>query len=172
MASGGLSRWLNRAARLSKRVEDYLLVLLLSAMILIGGWQIFMRNVVGISLSWADESQRLLLLWLTLLGAVAASRDRKQLRIDLASRYLRGMPRHALEAISDLLTAAVSGVIGWYSLVFVRESYAYGDVLVSVLPAWAIQSILPIAFFLIAWRHVLDGLLALTGRPRARVTGP
>lgn len=172
MASGGLSRWLKQAARLSKRVEDSLLVLLLTAMILIGGWQIFMRNVVGTSLSWADESQRLLLLWLTLLGAVAASRDRKQLRIDLASRYLRGLPRHALEAISDLLTCAVSGIIGWYSLTFVRESYAYGDVLIGTMPAWLIQSILPIAFFLIAWRHLLDGFLAIMGRPRARVTGP
>ena len=172
MAVEGLSRWLERVARLSKRVEDSLLVLLLTAMILIGGWQIFMRNVVGVSLSWADESQRLLLLWLTLLGAVAASRDRKQLRIDLASRYLRGLPRHALEAIADLLTAVVSGIIGWYSLAFVRESYAYGDVLVGALPAWAIQSILPLAFFLIAWRHFLDTLLAVAGRPRERVTGP
>ena len=172
MTSTGISDWLKRVARWSKRVEDSLLVLLLTAMILIGGWQIFMRNVVGVSLSWADESQRLLLLWLTLLGAVAASRDRKQLRIDLASRYLRGLPRHALEAISDLLTAVVSGIIGWYSLLFVRESYAYGDLLAGVLPAWMIQSVLPLAFFLMAWRHLLDGALALMGRTRVRVTGP
>jgi TRAP-type C4-dicarboxylate transport system permease small subunit len=172
MASIDISGWMRRVARWSKRVEDSLLVLLLTAMILIGGWQIFMRNVLGVSLSWADESQRLLLLWLTLLGAVAASRDRKQLRIDLASRYLRGLPRHALEAISDLLTAAVSAVIGWYSLLFVRESYAYGDVLAGALPAWLIQSVLPLAFFLMAWRHLLDGLLAIMGRTRVRVTGP
>jgi TRAP-type C4-dicarboxylate transport system permease small subunit len=172
MTSTGISDWLKRVARWSKRVEDSLLVLLLTAMILIGGWQIFMRNVVGVSLSWADESQRLLLLWLTLLGAVAASRDRKQLRIDLASRYLRGLPRHALEAISDLLTAVVSGIIGWYSLLFVRESYAYGDLLAGVLPAWMIQSVLPLAFFLMAWRHLLDGVLAIMGRTRVRVTGP
>lgn len=172
MTSTGISDWLKRVARWSKRVEDSLLVLLLTAMILIGGWQIFMRNVIGVSLSWADESQRLLLLWLTLLGAVAASRDRKQLRIDLASRYLRGLPRHALEAISDLLTAVVSGIIGWYSLLFVRESYAYGDLLAGVLPAWMIQSVLPLAFFLMAWRHLIDGVLAIMGRTRVRVTGP
>ena len=121
--------WMGRASRLMKGVEDAMLAVLLGAMIFIGGWQIIMRNLVGVSLSWADESQRLLLLWLALLGAMAASRDRKQLRIDLASRYLRGLPRHALEAFADLLTAAVAAVIGWFALSFVRETWAFGDLL-------------------------------------------
>lgn len=161
-----VSRWVAAAIRLSRRLEDLLLFVLLTAMILIGGWQIFMRNVVGVSISWADESQRLLLLWLALLGAMAASRDRKQLRIDLAARYLTGIPRRALESFADLLTSAVSGVIGWYALVFVMESYEYGDVLVGKLPAWVIQSILPLAFLLIAWRHLIDGVRGIIGRPR------
>ena len=165
-----LSRWLAAASRLARRVEDSLLVVLLTAMIAIGGWQIFMRNVVGTSLSWADESQRLILLWLALLGAVAASRDRKQLRIDLVSRYLSGLPVRFLEAFADLLTAVVSAVIGWYSVAFVRESLVYGDTLVGSVPAWIIQSILPLAFFVIAWRHMLDSVLALMGRPRARAS--
>lgn len=169
MASGS-SRWLAAAARLSRRIEDSLLVILLTAMIAIGGWQIVMRNLVGTSLSWADESQRLILLWIALLGAVAASRDRKQLRIDLVSRYLTGVPVRFFEAFADLLTCVVSGLIGWYSLEFVRESFGYGDTLVGSLPAWAIQSILPLSFFVIAWRHLLDAFLAIMGKSRARAS--
>jgi len=153
-------------SRCMKRLEDAMLALLLAAMILIGGWQIFMRNVIGISLSWADESQRLLLLWLALLGAVAASRDRKQLRIDLASRYLEGFPRHLLEALADLLTAVVSGIIGWYALSFVRETWRFGDVVLGQIPAWIVQVILPFAFLMIAIRHLIDGLLSAGGRSR------
>ncbi len=158
--------WMATASNLMKRVEDAMLALLLAAMMLIGGWQIFMRNVLGVSLSWADESQRLLLLWLALLGAMAASRDRRQLRIDLASRYLAGVPKRALEAFADLLTAVVSGIIGWYALNFVRETYSFGDVLVGNVPAWIVQAILPVAFLMIAFRHLLDGLLSVVGRAR------
>ena len=128
--------------------------------------------MVGISLTWADESQRLLLLWLALLGAMAASRDRKQLRIDLASRYLKGFPRNALEAFADLLTAAVAGVISWHALSFVRETYSFGDTLLDQIPAWIVQSILPVAFLVIALRHFLDGLLSIVGRSRRPELGP
>lgn len=158
--------WMGRASRLMKGVEDAMLAVLLAAMIFIGGWQIVMRNLVGVSLSWADESQRLLLLWLALLGAMAASRDRKQLRIDLASRYLKGLPRHALEAFADLLTAAVAGVIGWYAFSFVRETWEFGDLLLGQVPAWIVQAILPFAFLMMAARHLIDGLRSMIGRPR------
>ncbi len=169
---GAAARWLRLAAGLSRRLEDALLMILLTAMIFIGGWQIFMRNVLGVSLSWADESQRLLLLWLALLGAVAASRDRRQLRIDLAARYLTGLPLRLLEAGADLLTAAVSAVIGWYSLAFVRETYGYGDTLMGTVPAWTVQIILPVAFFMIGWRHLLNALLSLLGQPRPPAIEP
>ena len=147
-------------------------MILLTAMIFIGGWQIFMRNVLGVSLSWADESQRLLLLWLALLGAVAASRDRRQLRIDLAARYLTGLPLRFLEAGADFLTAAVSITIGWYSLAFVRETYGYGDMFMGAVPAWTVQVILPVAFFMIGWRHLLNAFLSLLGRPRPPAIEP
>lgn len=160
------ARVIARASGLVRRLEDGLLVALLSAMILIGGAQIVMRNLLGNALSGADESQRLLVLWLAILGAVVASRDRRQLRIDLVSRYLRGGLRRMLEAFADLLTAAVAGLIAWHALSFVRESLAFGDRLVGGIPAGLVQAVIPVGFALIALRHLLDGLLALAGRRR------
>jgi TRAP-type C4-dicarboxylate transport system permease small subunit len=161
-----VARILARVSAFFRRLEDATLVVLLSAMILIGGAQIVMRNIVGEALGGADESQRLIVLWLAVLGGVAASRDRKQLRIDLVSRYLGGPLRLFLEAFADLLTAAVAGLIAWYSLAFVRESLEYGDQLVGNVPAGIVQAVIPIGFGLIALRHLIDGLLALTGRRR------
>jgi TRAP-type C4-dicarboxylate transport system permease small subunit len=164
--SGPLARTLARVSDVLRRLEDAALVLLLSAMILIGGAQIVMRNLLGQALSGADESQRLIVLWLAVLGAVAASRDRKQLRIDLVSRYLKGRVRLALEAFADLLTAAVAGVIAWYALAFVRDSLEFGDQLVGGVSAGLVQAVIPVGFALIALRHLVDGLLALAGRRR------
>ncbi|MGD8423843.1 MAG: TRAP transporter small permease subunit, partial [Gammaproteobacteria bacterium] len=98
--------------------------------------------------------------------------DRRQLRIDLAARYLKGLPLRFLEAGADLLTAAVSIIIGWYSLAFVRETYGYGDILMGTVPAWAVQVILPVAFFMIGWRHLLNAFLSLLGRPRSPAIEP
>ena len=106
--AGPAEGWLHRAARYVHAAEDALLIGLLGSMILIGASQIFMRNVLGEGLGWADESQRLLVLWIGMLGAMAASRNGRQLRIDLVSRYLQGLPRRLIESLADLLTAAVS----------------------------------------------------------------
>jgi TRAP-type C4-dicarboxylate transport system permease small subunit len=169
--AGTAEGWLHRAARYVHAAEDALLIGLLGSMILIGASQIFMRNVLGEGLGWADESQRLLVLWIGMLGAMAASRNGRQLRIDLVSRYLQGLPRRLIESLADLLTAAVSGVIGWHALAFIRESYAYGDELVAGIPAWLIQGILPVAFVVIAIRHLLAAIAGLSGRRQIVVPG-
>ncbi len=163
--------WLKRIERFFLAAEDAILIGLLGAMILIGASQIFMRNVLGEGLGWADESQRLLVLWIGLLGAMAASRDGRQLRIDLVSRYLEGHLRRAIEAFGDLLTASVSGLIAWYALEFVRESYAFGDELVGGIPAWLVQGILPLAFAVIALRHLAGAVAGVLGRRPAQVPG-
>lgn len=163
--------WLKRVERFFYSAEDAILIGLLGAMILIGASQIFMRNVLGEGLGWADESQRLLVLWIGLLGAMAASRDGRQLRIDLVSRYLGGHLRRAIEAFADLLTASVSGLIAWYALAFVRESYAFGDELVGGIPAWLVQGILPLSFAVIALRHLASGVAGALGRRQVRVPG-
>ena len=170
--SGPVARTLARVAGLLRRLEDGALVVLLSAMILIGGAQIVMRNFVGEALSGADETQRLLVLWLAILGAVAASRDRRQLRIDLVSRYLRGRLRLLLEAFADLLTAAVAGLIAWHGYAFVRDSFEFGDQLVGGISAGLVQSVIPVGFAMIALRHLLDALLALSGRRREPAGAP
>jgi len=159
----GLRRLLDGATSLGDRLEDLLLAGLISVMVLLGALQIFSRNVLGQGLGWADEVLRLMVLWLALLGAMAASRDRRQLRIDLLSRYLKGRPRFFFESIADLLTAIVSAIIAWYALAFVIESRSFGDMLVGSLPAWIVQSILPLAFAVIAVRHLRAGISSLVG---------
>jgi TRAP-type C4-dicarboxylate transport system permease small subunit len=159
----GFRRLLDRSISLGDRIEDALLAVLISVMVLLGALQIFSRNVLGEGIGWADEVLRIMVLWLALLGAMAASRDRRQLRIDLLSRYLTGRPRHFFDAIADLLTAFVSGVIAWYAFAFVSDSKSFGDMLVGSIPAWIVQAILPLAFAVIGARHLRAGMISLMG---------
>ena len=102
MASGKLQR-----VKLAiKAIEDGLLVVLLTGMIGLGVAQILLRNLWQTSLSWGDPLLRIALLWLTLLGAIVATRDRNHIRIDLLSHFLPPVPRRwsQLECTNSAVT--------------------------------------------------------------------
>ena len=151
-AAGGL---LARADNLGRIAENTALVITLSAMILLGSTQIILRNFFASGFGWADEALRLMVLWVAMFGAVAASREQRHISIDVLSRILPDSLKVWVAIFVDAFTAAVSLIIVWYAAVFVVDSYEYQDRLLNDLPAWPFQLVLPIAFFLIAYHYVI-----------------
>ncbi|MDH3588337.1 MAG: TRAP transporter small permease [Gammaproteobacteria bacterium] len=141
--------------RLGKLLEDSLLVALLVALILISTTQIVMRNVFDAGFSWTDELLRLLVLWLAMAAAVAAARDDRHIAIDVLSRFVKGRALAGIQIVITLFTAAVCGVLAWYAGRFANESRLYEDVLLGGFPAWVLQSVLPLAFGVMAYRYLV-----------------
>lgn len=156
--SGHLAAWLDRAEKLGRGVENLLLTVLLAAMLLLAGGQILMRNLGGGGFPWADEALRVMVLWLAMLGGLAASRDDRHIAIDALARVLPPRLQALTGAVIAALTAAVCLTIGWHALEFVGESREFGDKLLGELPAWPFQSILPVAFALIGYRYAVWSL--------------
>ena len=146
---------LSRLERVGRVAEDAVLVTILSGMILLAAGQIILRNLFNIGFIWGDEALRLMVLWIAVAGAVAASRNDKHITIDVLDRFLPGRIKSAKNVLIHGFTAVVSGVLTWYSLQFVRTSHEFGDVLLGGVPAWLLQLILPIGFGLIAYRYGL-----------------
>lgn len=146
---------LTRADRLGRFIENLLLVALLFGLVGLASAQIVLRNAFSLGISWADGVVRLAVLWLALLGAVAASRDGRNIAINLAGRWMPERFRRPVNALVDLFTAGVAGAFAWYSWTFVADSRAYGDLLLDGAPAWIFQLIMPVAFGLIAYRYLL-----------------
>jgi TRAP-type C4-dicarboxylate transport system permease small subunit len=144
---------LDKAEKFGRFVETASLVLILAAMIILAAAQIVMRNMLDLGLSWSDEALRLMVLWVTMLGAVAASRDRRHIVIDVLSRVLPAGPKVWASLVVDSFAAAVAGVLAWYAALFVADSREFGDLLLNDFPAWPFQLILPIAFTVIAYRY-------------------
>ncbi len=142
-------------------LEDALLVIGVAALVLIAAAQIVLRNVFSVGLVWGDGALRLLVLWLALLGAIAASRDHKHIAIDLVDRLLSPIWRRGAAVLRYLITSGVCAALAWYSWVFVRDSREFGDTLLGDWPAWWFQIIMPVAFVLIAYRYLLRALGAL-----------
>ncbi len=146
---------LERADRLGRAVENTLIVVTLSAMILLAAAQILMRNVGAASLAWADEALRLMVLWIAMVGAVAASREGRHISIDLASRVLPERYRHWISSLVHVFTAGVALIMAWHAWLFVKDAYLFEDQLLGGLPAWPFQAVLPAAFLLIGYRYCI-----------------
>lgn len=157
-------RWLELADRWGRWLENGVLFLLLSGLIVLASTQILLRNALSMGFPWADGLIRLMVLWLGLAGGIAASRDRKQIAIDVLTRALPAGIKRFTDIVAHLFTALVTGLLAWHSLRFVRDSYAFGDTLVNDWPAWLFQLILPIGFAAICYRYVLRALRELVNK--------
>lgn len=136
-------------------LEDTLLVLLLGALIVLAALQIVQRNLLAGGFVWSDELLRILVLWLALFGAVAASRDDNHINIDLLSRWLPTRPRLGARVVTDLFTVAVCGLLAWHGGRFVAGEREFSSTVLGGLPAWLFELIIPFGFGLIAWRYAV-----------------
>ncbi len=140
------------------RLEDIFLALLLGAMIVLAPLQIFLRNFFDAGISWADPLLRVLVLWVGLMGAVAASRSDRHIRIDAASKLLSPLAATILGIVTGSFTAVVAGVVSWNSGRFVADELEFGSTAFSDIPAWMFEIVIPVAFGLIALRYGLRAL--------------
>lgn len=162
----------SRPLRALRRLEDGVLALLLTSMILLASLQILLRNVFESGIGWADPLVRVLVLWVGLLGALAASRDDRHINVDVLARLLPERPRRVTSALTSFFTAAVAGVVAYQSLRFVISELEFGGVGPGGLPSWGLASIIPIAFGGTALRYLLLALDALRAARHARPEAP
>lgn len=156
-------RWLIRAEQVAVWLENTVLVVLLIGLLGVTSSQILLRNVFSVGLAWADGLIRLAVLWLALVGAIAASRDRKHIAINLADRFLPEAWLRPAGALVNSFAAAVAGVLAWYAFRFVQDSREFGDTLLGTSPAWMFQIILPIGFALVSYRYWLRFIADIRG---------
>lgn len=142
-------------------LEDGLLVLMLALMIILAGGQIVLRNLFDSGIAWSDPLLRVLVLWVGLLGAMAATRDDNHIRIDLLTRFLKPRHKPMARTVTALFTALVCGLIAWHGAGLVALEYQDGVRLFAAFPAWLAELIIPIGFAVMALRNALIGLSSL-----------
>ncbi len=165
MSEGSLPRSAAQASGLLHQLEDAVLALLLGALVGLASLQIGLRTFFDTGLPWIDPTLRVLVLWLGLLGALAASRDGRHIRIDAVSRLFSERAKAGVTAGTSLFAGVACAVVAWHALRFVGSEFEYATTTFSGIPAWALESIIPFAFGAIALRYakrtVLEGRRAL-----------
>lgn len=156
-----VTRALKRIGHAISLIEDAVLVLLLTGMILLAFLQIALRNLADLSFTWGDPMLRILVLWLALAGAIAATRDNNHIRIDLLSHLVPKKLWSIFNFLTDLVSASVCGLIAWHAFRFVRFEQQDGTVAFSGIPVWTLELILPVGFGIMAARFLFSSLTAV-----------
>jgi TRAP-type C4-dicarboxylate transport system permease small subunit len=160
---------LERAGRLA---ENIALLVLLGTMIGVAVFQIVNRQLLGgtFSMAWADELVKMIVLWLAMVGSIAACRDNKHIRIDLITHVLSGTIVSWIKVIVDLFAAAVCAMIAWQAWRLILEERSWGDVILGDVPLWLAHAIVPLAFALVSYRFLVRVFSLLHGIFRPQET--
>lgn len=124
--------------------------------------QVILRNFFAIGLNAVDELMRNGVLWIAFIGAALTTLRSKHIAIDILPRLLKGKASLVLNWILNLTASLICLILGWYAARFVQLEIDMHSTLAGVIPAWIIEIILPVGFFLLA----LTFLLRLPDKPQ------
>jgi TRAP-type C4-dicarboxylate transport system permease small subunit len=156
------------------RFEGWLLILFLSLMVSLTFLQVLLRslfiyahagwaNEVMGSIDWAEPFVRLLVLWVTFLGASLVTGENKHIKIDLLTQIMPAAWLPLLDVLLSLSGALVTALMFKASLFYVGTEMSFGGKLFLDIPNWVGQLILPLGFLLICFRFLVRALSSALG---------
>lgn len=143
-------------------VENILIILLLSVMVIMAFLQVILRNLFSMGILWADIFLRHLVLWVGFIGASMATREVKHINIDILTRLLSKAKQPYVKILVDIVSAAVCFVLAKAGYKFVMSEIEANTILFNNIPAWIFQLIIPIGFALIGFRFILNTIEQIT----------
>jgi TRAP-type C4-dicarboxylate transport system permease small subunit len=141
------------------RLEDTLLAGLLLTLLLLAAGQIGLRWIADSGWVEGEVAQRTLVLWIALLGALGAARDRRHLSLDLLPRLLPETGRRVIWALGQVIAAGVCAAMAWYGWSLVELEREAPAPLFAGLPSWAGMLIIPFGFAVLSLRFALASVL-------------
>jgi TRAP-type C4-dicarboxylate transport system permease small subunit len=146
---------LDRLDHIISRVENILIVFMLSLMIIMAFMQIVLRNLFATGFSWADVLVRYLVLWVAFIGASLATREGKHINIDVFSRWISGKTKGYIKTICELCSLIICALLAYAAVKFILFETQMGGTTFFGLPVWLPQLIIPITFGLMTFRFAL-----------------
>ena len=137
------------------QLERVILTLLVTAMVVLAAIQILLRNIFKTGFLWAEPLLGMGLLWLTMLGALAAAGRGRHLSIDLAEALLPHRAAAGLARIMALFAAVVCVLLAWAAGRYVGFQRELDPSRLLGWPVWKHQLIIPAAFWLMALRFAV-----------------
>lgn len=138
------------------RAIDFVLAALLVAMAAVVFIQVFFRYVLEAALPWPEETARIIIVWLSFLGAYMAMRERKHIGFGVLVEKLPPRPRAVVNLIGRLLVIGFLVVVVKEGARFVREHVDIPMPYTDVSTGWVVYSVFPVAGALMLFQSLVD----------------
>ena len=148
------------------RLEEVLLVCLVVAMLSLGFLQILFRNLISVGIVWIDPLVRHLVLWIALLGASIATREKRHITIDVLSGHVPSQHYSRLQGAVQFFSALVCFLLVLPAIRFVQNDYVAGKTLAFGIPLWLAQAVMPAMMLVMGVRFFVQGSRKLLNNPR------
>ncbi|HRO58296.1 MAG TPA: TRAP transporter small permease [Burkholderiaceae bacterium] len=132
------------AARLARRIQnvlDALIGAILTIITISLIYQIFGRYVVGRAPSWTEEVARMLIVWLTMLGAAACLRGGSHIAVTVLVNALPAGPRKLVLWLRDFAILMAVAVLSWAGLRYAMLNATQDSAALEVPMFWAYLSL-------------------------------
>lgn len=145
--------------KILKWLDDYFeaifMTILLFAMSIFIGLQVFMRYVMLNSLSWSEELSRYMYIYMLYLGISYGVRTNRHLRISVIQNLLKEKGQKILSLFSDILFLAFSVIVVINSTKVALLIANFGQVTASTqMPMYVVYMGVPIGFSLVIIRLI------------------
>lgn len=145
------------------RVEDALLSVFLTVMVLMVLSQIVLRYAFQTGIPGGDSLVRHLVIWIAFFGASIAARSGAHVKIDVLTRILPVSWHRWLVGLTDLFSFGVCALLVYASAQFVRIEYQSQGISVFMeVPVWIMEIIIPFGYAIIGIRfghRAVSGIL-------------
>ena len=155
-------------AHLHSRLENGLAIAVLAVMAVLPLIEIVGRMTIGRGISGSIVVVQNLTLWITVLGAVLASRTERLLALS-TPRVLPGRVQGPIKVFTSAIAVAVTSTLVAASLDFVQIEREFGDVIAWDIPTWTVLSVLPAGFGAITGRLIWRAASDWRGRAIAAI---
>jgi len=139
----------SRFWRVYEGIVNGVAVTLFSAMVAITAIAVFFRYVLNAALPWAEEADRYLFIWLSLVGASITMRRKAHIAVDVLVRYLNPRLQNGAALLSQACIMAFLGVVFWASWPVIEVTSHTRTTATDIPVSWIYLSV-PVGCILIA----------------------
>lgn len=144
----------NRILRFVHKIEDWLLILITTSIVIFSALQILLRNMFESGITWISPLLGVMVFWVGMLGALVATRDRSHIKINVLSVYLSEQQKVVAQVIVNLFSAVICLVLAYYALEFIKLDLESTTMAFANVPVWVAEVIMPVTFSIMAIRFL------------------
>lgn len=145
--------------KILKLIDEYLemsiCVVLMIAIAVVLGLQVFMRYVMQDSLSWSEELSRYMFIWLIYVGISYGAKIMRHIKIDASLYMFPKTWRAKVVIIGDCLFLIFCIIVIYYSITLVQRQLLLDQTSPAIgMPMWIVYAAPGVGFALTAFREI------------------